>query len=704
MVYKDLDSLAKRIEQKLNVTRISIIPPVNNSMDIRLNYNNGTDMEELYLRKFWGYHDQVYTTDSPQAWVLSPDREEEIQKRVDGMDEIIKQVDTNSIFNEMYRGARKLIESKLPVFNTFLDRCVLVDDPRCETLYVMFNEILDTYEIHYSKKFIVNKAIQDTNFIPITPPGVTEIKNNLTNACAFYFSHEVAHVLRYHMNNQDSLVKGLNPLAINIIGDSFINTELSSVFDDSEGSSGKGRVNWGLIDNKLKFKLELKPDYMDIEALVRAMAKYLWTGYDGPLPDFNDSKIALSSVELTIAYSLDILYGAYKNNSNIFIKSISDFLNEVSVTKNSSMSSGGESAGISGGSGDPSDSSSDGIPNSGQSQGSGDSSKSEKQGSGGDSSDSSEDKSSSGDMDSKSDEAGSKSDEAGSKDDGMGGEGGTSSGSGSWKYDPEKARKEKEEASKTFDTEQSKETVKKTVRESYDSVQRKSDPVKPTSSANIDREREADILRGMGLDSIIRDLSTASDWKKLLRKMLVDCLGSAEQYNANMPSARIEGEFGRDEDITVPRDIALAIDCSGSMGPQKFNQVLKEVETFLVSSGLKRVRFHILYWGTEYHYLKLIKSKGLVSSIKASAKDCGGTILGPTFDHLQKHSRSYDLVMVFTDGELQDSNRKPPQTSQLAFVRKYRNRLIWVLTVGGDKSIIKAVFDPHMERRLIKPR
>ena len=32
-------------------------------------------------------------------------------------------------------------------------------------------------------------------------------------------------------------------------------------------------------------------------------------------------------------------------------------------------------------------------------------------------------------------------------------------------------------------------------------------------------------------------------------KILIDCLGSDETYNPNLPSARIEGEFGRDEDI-----------------------------------------------------------------------------------------------------------------------------------------------------------
>ena len=51
------------------------------------------------------------------------------------------------------------------------------------------------------------------------------------------------------MGNQGSLAKDISPQLVNILGDSYINTELADIFNE-----GTTRIGTGLIDNNVGFK------------------------------------------------------------------------------------------------------------------------------------------------------------------------------------------------------------------------------------------------------------------------------------------------------------------------------------------------------------------------------------------------------------------------------------------------------------------
>ena len=179
------------------------------------------------------------------------------------------------------------------MYRSFLDAVILVEDEKCDTLYVTFNSLVDMYEIHYNKKFIIDYAIQMSLF------DVGRVDSMITT-CAFFLAHEVSHVLRYHMYNQDSLIKNISPKLVNILGDSFINTELSDIFV----IDNHPKKFVGLIDNNIKFKGKLKPEHRTGRSLIEGLAELISPGNTLDVDGVNRHKeFTEPDIELQIVYN-----------------------------------------------------------------------------------------------------------------------------------------------------------------------------------------------------------------------------------------------------------------------------------------------------------------------------------------------------------------------------------------------------------------
>ena len=188
-----------------------------------------------------------------------------------------------------------------------------------------------------------------------------------------------------------------------------------------------------------------------------------------------------------------------------------------------------------------------------------------------------------------------------------------------------------------------------------------------------------------------------------MNRYLNECLGTSERYNSELANARIEGQYGREEDINIPKRIILSFDCSGSMGPEKFRQVMGEVENFLVANKYKHIEIICVYWGSDtptIHRMKL--NKGLTQKIIGSGQSSahGGTEFCTCLNAIKTKYRKFDLMIVFTDGEIYDT----PSDENKAFMRRISNRVIWVLTKGGNAEHITRHFDKNCKRRLIKAK
>lgn len=175
------------------------------------------------------------------------------------------------------------------------------------------------------------------------------------------------------------------------------------------------------------------------------------------------------------------------------------------------------------------------------------------------------------------------------------------------------------------------------------------------------------------IDNIQRPIGynkSTVNWKALLRKYIVRGLSSVEKYNINVPNARIEGQFGRDIDIPIPKRILFAIDVSGSMKIDDYIWALDEIDAIIKSIGIRNLIVDVVWWGTFVVEEEFRNYKEFKNRCKRKTPSLGGTDADIAIKSINEHKRD-DLCFVFTDGMF-----KEPKTSH------YKD-IIWCVTSDG---------------------
>ena len=192
--------------------------------------------------------------------------------------------------------------------------------------------------------------------------------------------------------------------------------------------------------------------------------------------------------------------------------------------------------------------------------------------------------------------------------------------------------------------------------------------------------KEASKLKGDKAGSIKSKLEglykVASDWKKELRKVVGHSISPDEkrQAYANKNILISQDRIARtDKDKYDNMDYMMAwIDSSGSMSDDQLKQCLSEV--YAVALAKKPIKLVVIQCDTriqdikEYTDLRQLKR----DMVHATVKGRGGTELKPCWDLLindpKYKRRPAELVMVFTDGYLDQYKRNPRTMKNLCWV------------------------------------
>lgn len=732
---KSYAELIDRIEnEKWGVTYNN---PNIHSFHIKIKVNN----DEFDRRVYQDGKDEWTLGDN--SWALFP-KAEYPDDYSDKMDALLKDVDYMAIFRTMYQSSMSILADKLPVVSNFIASCDMQEDSKAGTLYATYDELLGDFSIHYNPEFVVQMAISDCIANDVAP------KEILDSTFAFLVAHEAFHILKYHIYNQTGSTTDIDHDLANVLEDSFINTQLLDVF-----SSGKRTLSMG-IANDLEFSGVFNKIYTNMNAILDDLAQVLGVKLSREAKTDRVYKIPEGTEgSIRLYYSNEILENMFRGNSNMFVRALSlistKIIQKPKVNTNNLMDaikdlmnqlnqgSGGDADGSqmpsTGGSSSGGGSTSSGS----SSQSAGDSSGGDS--SGGDSGDSGSSSSDGGDSSASGGSTsggrgsvggGDNSSSSGGNDSNVnnpnsppGESGGTSTPSGGpaqvnrqtpsdimkaladamSQGDNNQSVSDKQMEQTPAATQKAKEKLNDAVKESNENLDNSAPRTQSERRASLDRQenknKESKMMDNLGISKGVLNTSTAGSWKSALTKILSDCMGSAESYNPNLPSARVAGQLGRDEDVTAPKSICILIDKSGSMSINKFKEALNEVEMFVKTSRMRSVKVHLIFWGSSAKYHKLPSTKDLVKNIKAREEDLGGTYLNFGLDIAKQRCKRCDAYLCFTDGQIMDT--KISDENQI-FFRRIRKRFVWVLTKTDYSKSWIIRNDPGCKQRIIIPK
>lgn len=179
------------------------------------------------------------------------------------------------------------------------------------------------------------------------------------------------------------------------------------------------------------------------------------------------------------------------------------------------------------------------------------------------------------------------------------------------------------------------------------------------------------------LKSKIENLyKSSTDWKKELRKIVGQSISPEEKRSAyaNKNVLISQNRLARtDKDKYENLDYIVAvIDSSGSMQDHQLKLCLKEV--YQLALQKKPLKIYVIQCDTKIQDLKVYTNvKQLEKDIKvATVKGRGGTEFKPVWDELKNgkyfKGKQAELVMLFTDGYLNQYKRDPRSMKNLCWV------------------------------------
>lgn len=254
-----------------------------------------------------------------------------------------------------------------------------------------------------------------------------------------------------------------------------------------------------------------------------------------------------------------------------------------------------------------------------------------------------------------------------------------------------------------LDDTKGKEVVEKMVREASKRMQEeidKDETLADTNKTSLDNYKDF----GAGtMTTLFKGNSMVADWKAKLEKLFRKALGQRITMNPNMVNKRIEdAPPGREDIETQMIKVAVLIDCSGSMGSGAFKKVIMQMDAMIkADKQMRNVLFYIIpfeMWNAEKCIKLMVKCKG--SRLKSELmkfEAMGGTDIVPGFQALMRKVKNPDSIIVLSDCGVNASRTVSDPTYQKC-VKKYRDRIIWVLTSKRDISDMNAI-DPYAKKQ-----
>lgn len=238
--------------------------------------------------------------------------------------------------------------------------------------------------------------------------------------------------------------------------------------------------------------------------------------------------------------------------------------------------------------------------------------------------------------------------------------------------------------------------VDKIVREAAKRMQEELDKDETLANTN---QQSLDNYKDFGagtMTTLFKGNSMVADWKAKLEKLFRKALGQRITMNPNMINKRIEdAPPGREDIETQMIKVAVLIDCSGSMGSGAFKKVIMQMDAMIkADKQMRNVLFYIIpfeMWSANECIKRMVKCKG--TKLKAELmkfKAEGGTDIVPGFQALMKKVKNPDSIIVLSDCGVSASRTISDPTYQKC-LKKYRDRIIWVLTSKRDIQMMNAI-------------
>ena len=233
---------------------------------------------------------------------------------------------------------------------------------------------------------------------------------------------------------------------------------------------------------------------------------------------------------------------------------------------------------------------------------------------------------------------------------------------------------------------------------------------------NSNSQLEDELLGAVGAGGLttLFNRKTATDWKANLERVLDQALGFDIVTNPNLFNKKIEdAPPGREDEIPEISNILVMLDCSGSMGYNKFIQVIDHLDTMMRVRNMGNTTFHIIDWGDSNirsvakTYVK-VKGKRFKNEIRTHSDHGWGTQLIPGLMVASQKVHKPEAIIILTDAEIWDGgylgSSKEGQIAQ-EYLKKHRKKIIWALTQDANLSVVDQ-FDPTARKmkRAIKFR
>lgn len=238
--------------------------------------------------------------------------------------------------------------------------------------------------------------------------------------------------------------------------------------------------------------------------------------------------------------------------------------------------------------------------------------------------------------------------------------------------------------------------VDKIVREAAKRMQEELDKDETLANTN---QQSLDNYKDFGagtMTTLFKGNSMVADWKAKLEKLFRKALGQRITMNPNMINKRIEdAPPGREDIETQMIKVAVLIDCSGSMGSGAFKKVIMQMDAMIkADKQMRNVLFYIIpfeAWSAAECVKRMVKCKG--TKLKAELmkfKAEGGTDIVPGVHAMMKKVKNPDSIIILSDCGVNTVHTASDSTYQ-KWLKKYRDRIIWVLTSKRDISYMSAI-------------
>ena len=213
-----------------------------------------------------------------------------------------------------------------------------------------------------------------------------------------------------------------------------------------------------------------------------------------------------------------------------------------------------------------------------------------------------------------------------------------------------------------------------------------------------ERVSNSEAANSMGLKNIIRvkDNTAVKMWEKTLHSILKRALGTSVSFNPNLINKRIpDAPPGRESSQKSMRQVYILLDCSASMGADKFKKAILSINDFIKQSrkDLSKVEFVVIPWGDSYLNVKDYLVRLNINNFKRilSIDSMGwSTFIVPALNYIKRRANRADLIMILTDAEIFDYTEASTGAYK-SFFTNNKQRIVWIVTPDYSKQYLLAM-------------